>query len=114
MNLKTLILLASIVAPSAVFAQRASTQPSGRGSMNRGDMNRGDMNRAEREMNRMRRDGPGLKEGARYTPQELEDLVAMMKEKLPNNYALYSRMPQQMPFRNNVFIPRMMNRYRQL
>jgi len=105
MKLNTLILVAVMSIPTAAMAQRSSTtRPSGM------------MNRADREANRARRDGPGpgMNQGGRFTPQELEDATTFMKEKLPNHYLLYSKMPAQMPFRNNVFVPRMVNRYRNL
>ncbi len=104
MNLKSLALLAILAVPLTTLADKPSTQPS-HPFASKGDPVFG------RALNR--RDGMN-QQMPKPTQQEIDDTLAFVQKNFRNHYELFSRLPKDGPFRNNVVLPRMVNRYRQL
>lgn len=102
----TFALLAALAAPLVTLAEKPSTQPSQMAGPMRPFGGKGDP-----VFGRM-----GRREGnpPRPSTQEIDETLTFIEKNFPNHFEMFSRLPREGPFRNNVVLPRMVQRYRQL
>jgi hypothetical protein len=61
--------------------------------------------------------GGGRRDGMvppKPTQQEIDDALVFIQKNFPNHFEMFNRLPKDAPFRNNMVLPRMVQRYRQL